>query len=66
MRAGKVAVSTKLNLDDPRAAEIAAMFGFDCIWIDLEHVPSSMANDIIYFPPSYYSGTIYQTSRLYL
>ncbi|MBQ7362965.1 MAG: aldolase [Clostridia bacterium] len=44
MRAGKVAVSTKLNLDDPRAAEIAAMFGFDCIWIDLEHVPSSMAN----------------------
>lgn len=44
MRAGKVAVSTKLNLDDPRACEIASMFGFDCIWIDLEHVPSSMSN----------------------
>ena len=43
MRAGKVATCTKLNLSDPRAAEIAAMCGFDCIWIDLEHVPNSMA-----------------------
>ena len=42
MRAGKVAVSTKLNISDPRAAEIAAMCGFDCLWIDLEHVPNSM------------------------
>lgn len=42
MRAGKVATCTKLNLSDPRAAEIAAMCGFDCIWIDLEHVPNNM------------------------
>jgi len=42
MRSGKVATSTKLNLSDPRAAEIAAMCGFDCIWIDLEHVPNNM------------------------
>lgn len=42
MRSGKVATCTKLNLSDPRAAEIAAMCGFDCIWIDLEHVPNSM------------------------
>ena len=44
MRAGKVATCTKLNLSDPRAAEIAAMCGFDCLWIDLEHVPNSMAS----------------------
>lgn len=44
MRAGKVATCTKLNLSDPRAAEIAALCGFDCIWIDLEHVPNSMAS----------------------
>ena len=44
MRAGKVATCTKLNLADPRAAEIAAMCGFDCLWIDLEHVPNSMAS----------------------
>lgn len=37
---GKVAYSLKLNLADPRVAEIAAMSGIDCIWIDMEHVPS--------------------------
>lgn len=42
MRNGKVATSAKLNLADPRAAEIAAMCGFDCIWLDLEHVPNNM------------------------
>ena len=42
MRNGKVATCTKLNLSDPRAAEIAAMCGFDCIWMDLEHVPNNM------------------------
>lgn len=42
MRNGKVATCTKLNLSDPRAAEIAAMCGFDCIWIDMEHVPNNM------------------------
>ena len=40
MRAGKVAVCAKLNLSDPRGAEIAAMCGFDCIWVDMEHVPT--------------------------
>ncbi len=37
---GKTAFCTKLNLADPRVAEIAAMSGFDCIWLDMEHVPS--------------------------
>ncbi|MBR2353193.1 MAG: aldolase [Clostridia bacterium] len=40
IREGGVAYSMKLNLADPRIAEIAAMSGFDCIWIDMEHVPS--------------------------
>ena len=44
MRNGEVAISAKLNLSDPRAAEIAAMIDFDCLWIDLEHVPNSMAS----------------------
>ncbi len=42
MRSGKPAVSVKLNLRDPRGAEIAARCGFDCIWIDLEHSPNSI------------------------
>lgn len=40
IREGKCAYSIKLNIMDPRIAEIAAMAGFDCIWIDMEHVPS--------------------------
>ena len=40
LREGKVATSIKLNMADPRVAEMAAMCGFDCIWIDMEHVPS--------------------------
>ena len=43
IRAGKVATCVKLNLSDPRNAEIAAMCGFDCIWIDMEHVPNNMS-----------------------
>jgi len=41
IRSGGVAISVKLNLDDPRGVELAAMSGFDCIWIDTEHVPST-------------------------
>ena len=40
IRNGETAFCTKLNLCEPRVAEIAAMSGIDCIWIDMEHVPS--------------------------
>ncbi len=40
MKAGKVAKSIKINLSDPRVIEIAAMCGFDAIWLDMEHVPT--------------------------
>lgn len=40
IREGEVAYSVKLNSADPRIAEIAAMSGFDCIWVDMEHVPT--------------------------
>ena len=43
MRNGKVATCVKINLSDPRNAEIAAMCGFDCVWIDMEHVPNDMS-----------------------
>ena len=42
MRAGEVATCTKLNLADPRVAEIASLCGFDCIWPDMEHVPNTL------------------------
>lgn len=35
---GEVVSCTKMNLADSRAAEIAAMSGFDCIWTCQEHI----------------------------
>jgi len=32
----------KLNLVDPRVAEIAAMSGFDCLWLDQEHTANTL------------------------
>lgn len=42
LRAGRVATCIKLNLADARVAEIAALSGFDCVWLDLEHVPNTL------------------------
>ncbi len=42
IRNGQTAFSIKLNLSDVRAAEIAAMSGFDCLWTDMEHVPNDL------------------------
>ena len=38
LNSGRVALCTKMNLSDPRAVEIAAMSGVDCVWTCQEHV----------------------------
>lgn len=40
LRAGGTASCVKINLADPRVVEIAALAGFDCVWLDMEHVPT--------------------------
>ena len=42
LREGHVASCFKMNLSDARAVEIVAMSGFDCVWLDMEHVPNSL------------------------
>lgn len=42
LRAGEVVNTVKLNLADARVAEIAAMCGVDCVWLDMEHVPNTL------------------------
>ena len=42
IREGKTAFSFKMNLSDPRVAELVAMSGIDCIWIDMEHTPTDI------------------------
>ena len=49
LRAGQTVCCVKINLADPRSTEIAAMCGFDCLWLDMEHVPTdwlTMENQI--------------------
>jgi len=38
LRAGEVASCFKINLADAQASEIAAIAGFDCVWVDQEHL----------------------------
>ena len=43
LRAGQLVTCAKLNLADPRVAEIAGMCGFDCVWLDMEHIPTAFS-----------------------
>ena len=38
LRAGKVVSCFKVNLCDPKVSEIVAILGFDCVWLDQEHI----------------------------
>jgi 4-hydroxy-2-oxoheptanedioate aldolase len=42
MRAGQPTFCTKINTPDARVAEIAAMSGIDCVWLDREHCPNDL------------------------
>jgi len=38
LRAGEVVSCLKVNFGDAQASELAAMAGFDCLWVDREHL----------------------------
>ncbi len=40
LRAGEVVSCVKINTSDSISVEIAGMSGFDCVWLDMEHVAS--------------------------
>lgn len=40
LRNDELVTCTKINITDMTVAEIAAWSGFDCIWLDMEHIPS--------------------------
>lgn len=44
LRGGHLATAIKINLADARVVEIAARAGFDCVWVDLEHVGNTLAD----------------------
>lgn len=49
LRRNEVAFITALHLRDPAIFELCSLFGFDAIWLDMEHWPRSMqtTNDLI-------------------
>ena len=40
LRNGEIVISVKINLADPRVVEIAALCGYDCVWLGMEHIPN--------------------------
>ena len=44
MRSGGVATCVKVNLADPRVVDLIAPCGFDCVWLDMEHVPNTLGD----------------------
>lgn len=44
LRAGSFVSCFKVNIPDPRVADIAALTGFDCVWVDMEHIGQDWTN----------------------
>ena len=43
MRAGGIVNCFKTNLSDGRVCELAALHGFDCVWLGMEHIANTWA-----------------------
>ncbi len=39
-QSGQAATCMRVHLRDPQSAELAALSGVDCLWLDMEHVPT--------------------------
>lgn len=65
MRDGQVATCVKMNLSDPRVAELSAMCGVDCIWMDMEHVPTDyqMVENIIRAAKAYDTDVLVRVAK---
>lgn len=38
LRTGKIVSCLKINFSDPKVCDVAALAGFDCLWVDMEHI----------------------------
>ncbi len=65
LRRDELVISTKLNITDAIPAEIAAYAGFDCVWVDMEHVPVdySQIRNVILAAKARGTETIVRTPR---
>ena len=65
LRAGEIVNCLKINSKDGRIAEIAALCGTDCIWLDMEHCPDdwSVIEEQIWAAKAYDVDTVVRISR---
>ena len=65
LRSGQMVNCIKLNLLDPRISEMAGMCGFDCVWLDMEHVPNdwSVIENQIRSAKAYDVDTVVRVAR---
>lgn len=38
LRQGDIVSCLKVNFSDPKVCEVASLAGFDCVWVDMEHI----------------------------
>lgn len=65
LKRDELVTCVKLNITDNIPAELAAMCGFDCIWVDMEHVPTDygQVNRAILAAKAYGAEIIVRTPR---
>lgn len=65
LRSGEIATCIKINLADARVSELAAIAGFDSVWIDQEHIGQdwSVVEANIWAAKAHDADTIVRVSR---
>lgn len=65
LRAGKLVSCFKVNMDSVRLAEFAALKGYDCIWLDIEHTANdwSLIQNQIYAVKSQQADSMVRVRR---
>lgn len=65
LKRDEMVVSTKINITHPIIAEIAAMSGFDAVWLDMEHIGTDYneINQCILAAKAYGAETVVRVPR---
>ena len=65
LKAGKMVVSAKLNITHHIPATLAALCGFDAVWVDMEHIPADYReiNEVVLAAKAYGAETIVRVPR---
>lgn len=65
LKKGEMVVSAKLNITHHIPATIAAMAGFDAVWVDMEHIPADYReiNEVVLAAKAYGAETVVRVPR---